>query len=76
VSVLGSEEPSGLFNGTADSVRDVLAWQNLIIGTVARRMAKTPEISLLSYNNGEILKAGVLLPGLVEIKTAGLPPYW
>ncbi len=43
-------------------------------GTVARRLANTPEISLLSYNNGVILKAGELPPGLGEIKTEGLPP--
>ncbi len=41
---------------------------------VARRLANTPEISLLSYNNGVILKAGELPPGLGEIKTEGLPP--
>ncbi|EPS3435923.1 type VI immunity family protein, partial [Enterobacter mori] len=41
---------------------------------VSRRLVKTPEISLHSYNNGVILKAGELPPGLGEIKTEGLPP--
>ncbi|WP_253377873.1 DUF3396 domain-containing protein [unidentified bacterial endosymbiont] len=38
------------------------------------RLAKTPEISLLSYNNGVILKAGQLPPPLGEMKTEGLSP--
>lgn len=37
-------------------------------------LAKTPEISLLAYNNGVILKAGELPPPLGEMKTEGLPP--
>lgn len=38
------------------------------------RLASTPEISLLPYNNGVILKAGELPPALGEMKTEGLPP--
>ncbi|MEA9393448.1 DUF3396 domain-containing protein, partial [Acerihabitans sp. TG2] len=38
------------------------------------RLAKTPEISLLRYNNGVILKAGELPPALGEVQTEGLPP--
>ncbi len=41
---------------------------------ITRRLVNTPEISLLSYNNGVIMKAGELPPGLGEIKTEGLPP--
>ncbi|WP_347116554.1 DUF3396 domain-containing protein [Leclercia sp. S52] len=41
---------------------------------VARRLVKTPEISLLSYNNGVIMKAGELPPSVGEMKTEGLPP--
>ncbi|EKS6648603.1 DUF3396 domain-containing protein [Enterobacter hormaechei] len=41
---------------------------------VSRRLANTPQISLLAYNNGVILKAGELPPGLGEMKTEGLPP--
>ena len=41
---------------------------------VAQRLVKTPEISLLAYNNGVILKAGELTPGLGEMKTEGFPP--
>ncbi|CRY56883.1 Uncharacterized protein conserved in bacteria [Yersinia intermedia] len=37
-------------------------------------LANTPEISLLPYNSGIILKAGQLPPSLGEIKTEGLPP--
>ncbi|ENE7664165.1 hypothetical protein CSC04_1081 [Enterobacter roggenkampii] len=40
---------------------------------VSRRLAKTPEISLLSYNNGVIMKAGELPPPLGEKQTEGLP---
>ncbi|ELJ8295012.1 DUF3396 domain-containing protein [Enterobacter roggenkampii] len=40
---------------------------------VSRRLAKTPEISLFSYNNGVILKAGELPPPLGEKQTEGLP---
>ncbi|MDZ9303931.1 DUF3396 domain-containing protein, partial [Escherichia coli] len=36
--------------------------------------AKTPEISLLPYNNGVVLKAGELPPPLGEMKTEGLSP--
>lgn len=38
------------------------------------RLAKTPEISLLPYNNGVVLKAGELPPPLGETKTEGLSP--
>ncbi|MGV8927220.1 MAG: DUF3396 domain-containing protein [Ewingella sp.] len=38
------------------------------------RLAKMPQISLLSYNNGVILKAGELPPPLGEMKTEGLSP--
>ncbi|XTZ39848.1 DUF3396 domain-containing protein [Salmonella enterica] len=38
------------------------------------RLASTPEISLLHYNNGAILKAGELPPPLGDMKTEGLPP--
>ncbi|EPB4365849.1 DUF3396 domain-containing protein [Enterobacter hormaechei] len=41
---------------------------------VSRRLVKTPEISLLSYNNGVIMKAGELPPPLGEKQTEGLPP--
>jgi len=40
---------------------------------VSRRLAKTPEINLLSYNNGVIMKAGELPPPLGEKHTEGLP---
>ncbi|HDT5221218.1 TPA: DUF3396 domain-containing protein [Enterobacter roggenkampii] len=51
-------------------------WLEKLVGEndVARRLANTPEISLLSYNNGVILKAGELPPGLGEMKKEGLPP--
>ena len=41
---------------------------------VKHRLAKTPEISLLPYNNGVVLKAGELPPPLGEMKTEGLSP--
>ncbi|CNG11231.1 DUF3396 domain-containing protein [Yersinia similis] len=44
------------------------------IEKLKHRLANTPEISLLPYNNGIILKAGELPPSLGEIKTEGLPP--
>jgi hypothetical protein len=37
------------------------------------RLARPPEISLLPYNNGVILKAGELPPALGEMKVEGLP---
>ncbi|WP_333902164.1 DUF3396 domain-containing protein [Enterobacter wuhouensis] len=40
---------------------------------VSRRLVKTPEINLLSYNNGVIMKAGELPPPLGEKHTEGLP---
>ena len=59
-------------------------WYN-IIGTpwleklggesqVKRRVADTPEISLLTYNNGLIIKAGEKPPALGEINSEELPP--
>ncbi|MCE9994150.1 DUF3396 domain-containing protein [Enterobacter asburiae] len=41
---------------------------------VAHRLKSTPEIELLPYNGGLILKAGPLPPGLGERKTEALPP--
>jgi hypothetical protein len=41
---------------------------------LASRLAKTPDIELLPYNSGIILKAGALPPALGEIKTEELPP--
>ncbi|MEB6336338.1 DUF3396 domain-containing protein [Serratia rhizosphaerae] len=41
--------------------------------TLAHRLAKTPEIELLPYNSGIILKAGALPPALGETKTEALP---
>ncbi|CNK34301.1 Uncharacterized protein conserved in bacteria [Yersinia pseudotuberculosis] len=38
------------------------------------RLAQTPEISLLHYNNGVVLKAGELPPPLGDIKAGCLPP--
>lgn len=43
-------------------------------GTVTRRLVKTPEISLLPYCNGVIMKAGELPPSLGEKQTESLPP--
>ncbi|WP_404808330.1 type VI immunity family protein [Mangrovibacter yixingensis] len=39
-----------------------------------RRLAKTPDIELLPYNSGVILKAGSLPPALGETNTEPLPP--
>lgn len=41
---------------------------------LAHRLKKTPEIELLRYNSGIILKAGALPPALGETKTEDLPP--
>lgn len=41
---------------------------------LAHRLKKTPEIELLPYNHGLILKAGALPPGLGETQTEELPP--
>ncbi|RQM36362.1 DUF3396 domain-containing protein [Erwinia psidii] len=41
---------------------------------LAHRLNNTPEIELLPYNGGLILKAGALPPGLGETKTEELPP--
>ncbi|MEI9701634.1 DUF3396 domain-containing protein [Enterobacter cloacae] len=43
-------------------------------GAVTRRLMKTPEISLLPYSNGVIMKAGELPPSLGEKQTESLPP--
>ncbi|MCW2457045.1 UNVERIFIED_ORG: hypothetical protein M2414_004806 [Rahnella aquatilis] len=42
--------------------------------TLTRRLAKTPEIELLSYNSGIVLKAGTLPPALGEVNSEALPP--
>ncbi|MGJ3448444.1 DUF3396 domain-containing protein [Enterobacter sp. PTB] len=42
--------------------------------TLTRRLAKTTEIELLSYNNGIVLKAGALPPALGEVNSEALPP--
>ncbi|RJT37364.1 DUF3396 domain-containing protein [Rahnella woolbedingensis] len=51
-------------------------WLEKLGGTerVKHCLANTPEIKLLAYNNGVILKAGELPPPLGEMKTEGLPP--
>ncbi|MCX8960206.1 DUF3396 domain-containing protein [Erwinia psidii] len=51
-------------------------WQEKLGGTdtLAHRLKKTPEIELLSYNGGIILKAGAMPPALGETKTEALPP--
>ncbi len=41
---------------------------------LAHRLNNTPEIELLPYNGGLILKAGALPPALGETKTEELPP--
>lgn len=41
---------------------------------VERQLANTPDIEVLPYNNGIILKAGKLPPALGEIKTEEIPP--
>lgn len=41
---------------------------------VTHRVKNTPEIELLPYGNGIVLKAGQLPPALGEIKTEALPP--
>ncbi|EIZ8957274.1 DUF3396 domain-containing protein [Cronobacter sakazakii] len=40
---------------------------------LTHRLVKTPEIRLLPYSNGVILKAGELPPPLGDMKTEGLP---
>ncbi|WP_373224941.1 DUF3396 domain-containing protein [Enterobacter cloacae complex sp. ESBL7] len=42
--------------------------------TLTRRLAKTPEIELLSYNSGIVLKAGALPPAPGEVNSEPLPP--
>jgi hypothetical protein len=51
-------------------------WVERLGGTkkLQRRLADTPEISLLPYRNGAILKAGELPPPLGEMRTEGLSP--
>ncbi|WP_435955659.1 DUF3396 domain-containing protein [Dryocola sp. BD626] len=53
-----------------------MPWLEKLGGTekLTHRLAKNPEISLLSYSNGVILKAGALPPPLGEIKSEGLSP--
>lgn len=41
---------------------------------LVHRLKNTPEIELLSYNGGIILKAGAMPPALAETKTEALPP--
>lgn len=41
---------------------------------LTHRVKNTPEIELLPYGNGIVLKAGQLPPALGEIKTEALPP--
>ncbi|MCB5309798.1 DUF3396 domain-containing protein [Yersinia massiliensis] len=52
------------------------SWLNKLGGIekLKHSLANIPEISLLPYNSGIILKAGELPPSLGEIKTEGLPP--
>ncbi|EXU74195.1 DUF3396 domain-containing protein [Erwinia mallotivora] len=51
-------------------------WLEKLGGTekLAHRLKNTPEIELLPYNDGLILKAGELPPALGEAKTEELPP--
>lgn len=51
-------------------------WLEKLGGTekLMYRLAKTPEIEFLSYNNGIVLKAGKLPPGLGETRSEELPP--
>ncbi|EDF5515922.1 DUF3396 domain-containing protein [Salmonella enterica] len=51
-------------------------WLEKLGGTqkLQRRLAKTPDVEILPYNGGVILKAGTLPPGLGETKTEPLPP--
>ncbi|QMR43058.1 DUF3396 domain-containing protein [Klebsiella aerogenes] len=51
-------------------------WLEKLGGTqkLQRRLAKTPDVEILPYNNGAILKAGALPPALGESKTEPLPP--
>ncbi|WP_438284709.1 DUF3396 domain-containing protein [Cronobacter sakazakii] len=51
-------------------------WLEKLGGTeqLTHRLAKTPEIRLLPYSNGVILKAGELPPPLGDMKTEGLSP--
>ncbi|MGY3069049.1 hypothetical protein ACVWYR_004407 [Pantoea agglomerans] len=41
---------------------------------LAHRLKQTPEVELLPYDGGLILKAGALPPGLGEVQTEELPP--
>ena len=51
-------------------------WLEKLGGTeqLTHRLVKTPEIRLLPYSNGVILKAGELPPPLGDMKTEGLSP--
>jgi len=51
-------------------------WLNELGGQqrVEHRLSNTPEIKVLPYSNGIILKAGELPPALGEVKTEELPP--
>jgi len=52
------------------------SWQEKLGGAekLTYRLKNTPEIELLPYNGGLILKAGALPPGLGETQTEELPP--
>ncbi|MGR7525728.1 DUF3396 domain-containing protein [Klebsiella aerogenes] len=52
------------------------SWVNKLGGAekLAHRLKNTPEIELLPYGGGLILKAGALPPGLGETQTEELPP--
>jgi len=75
----------GTLEGTAATVGIKSACWYTILGNpwleklggaekLAHRMKKTPEIELLPYESGIILKAGPLPPALGETKTEELPP--
>ncbi|UCQ29643.1 DUF3396 domain-containing protein (plasmid) [Edwardsiella tarda] len=51
-------------------------WLEKLGGTqkLQRRLSKTPDIELLPYNGGVILRAGALPPALGETRTEPLPP--
>ncbi len=51
-------------------------WLNKLGGVdnIKRSLTTSPEISILPYNNGIILKTGELPPALGEVNTEGFPP--
>ncbi len=51
-------------------------WLNKLGGVdnIRRRLINSPEMSVLPYNNGIILKTGELPPALGEVNTEGFPP--